>query len=198
MLLHGQRGADGILLNLHHVLLELGGVAPGDLPPVEVCLTVVVDEGGGVNAPYALNLPHVGEGARGGLGLGHTATSVGDAVVEVVPAVAVGAIGSVQYPAILRPGGIADGKGDAVIRPMDQIIGGKNVVDGTAKAGISLMIHGSVQVDATVPPCVSFHVGDEDMTIQNGIVSIIKTHGKNLLVCMELQSIKLPKREYRS
>ena len=101
-----QRIHYGIGLDFHHVLFQLCDLAPGELTPVDVGLAVVVHQDGGVDAPDTLNLPHIGEGSHGGLGLGHTAPSVGDTVVEVVPAVAVGTVGGIEGAAILRPGGI--------------------------------------------------------------------------------------------
>jgi hypothetical protein len=64
---------------------------------------------------------------------------------------------------------------------MDQIVRGIHVVNGTAKPCISLMIHGAVEVDAAVSPGVSFHVGDENVTVQYGIVGVFKVHGTGLL-----------------
>ena len=170
MLLHGQGLGDGFGDDLHHVVLELGGLAPGDLPPIDIGLAVVVHEDRGVDAPHPLQLSHVSKGARGGLGFRHAAPTVGDAVVEVVPPVTVAAIGGVQHAAVLGPRGIRQGKGYPVIHPIHEIIGGIDVVDVAAKAAISHDVQGAVEVDPPVDPDVGLAVGDEDVVGEKRIV----------------------------
>ena len=176
MLFNGQGSHHRIRLDLYHVVLELGDLAPGELAPVDVGLSVVVDEDGGVDAPHPLELPHIREGTRGRLGLGHTAPPVRNAVVEVVPTVAVGAVGSVEGTAVLRPGGIGQGEDHTVIGPMDQILRGVDAVDVAAIGLNPLKIEGTVQVQSAVSPCVGLHVGDEKVTLQEGIMRVIKRH----------------------
>ena len=163
MLLYGQGRTDGILLDLNHIILELGCVTPGQLSPIQISLTVIINEHGRVNAPHALDLTHVHKRPCGRLGFCHAAAAVRNAVIEVVPAVTVCAVGRIQRTAILRPCGILKRKYHAVIDPVDQIIRGIHVVYGAAKAHLPLNIKRAVQVDAAIVPDVCLHVGNEDM-----------------------------------
>ena len=154
---------DAILLDLDHVFLELCHLSPGELSPVEVGLPVIVDQHAGVNAPHALQKSHVNERSRRALRFCHAVSAVGHAIIEVIPAVTIGAIGRVQRTAILCPGGIGKRKHHAVIGPMDHIVRGIHVMHVAAKACFPLNIKRAVKVHATVLPHVGFHVGNKNI-----------------------------------
>ena len=176
MLFNGQGIHHRIRLDLHHVLLQLCDLPPSELTPIDVGLSVIVDEDGRINAPNTLDLSHIAEGTCGGLRFSDSTPSVGHAVVEVVPAVAVGAVGGVESTAVLRPGGIRQGEDHAVICPVDQILRGVDVVDVTAVGLNPLLIEGAIQIHTAISPCVSLHVGDKNMAVQYGIVCVFKAH----------------------
>ena len=80
-----------------------------------------------------------------------------------------------------------------MIRPMDQINGGIHVVNVTAIGLYPLEVKGTVQVHTAVSPGVSLHVGDKNMTVQQGVMGIIRIHGKDLLffVCTLMEKHKI-------
>jgi hypothetical protein len=112
---------------------------------------------------------NIGERTGGGGGGSHAAAAVGDAVVEIVGAVAVSAVRGEENSVAGGPFGLVDGKANTVIHPVDHIIRGEHVVVATTVTVSGGDVHGAVEINTAIGPDMGFYIGNEMLERKNWI-----------------------------